>query len=302
LLLIGLALILMIAVGLLAQPVLLPWFNSLRVTAALPAATETAAPITTASQGTEPAASPTTLVADPAAAPVCLYDPRVADILNDLDPDTWASWIRLLSGEQPVELNGETYTIETRFTENLFNGDPDARAFEFVAGQLRQWGYEDGVTLFEEAYTPDLDDGTTPEWKNLVAVLPGTDPAWASQEVLLTAHLDSITGSDPTEIAPGADDNATGAATLLEAARVFKDRSFKRTIRIVFFTGEELGLHGSRAYVAQHADELGSILGVINLDMFGYDADDDRCFEIHAGQLKESNLVGGCRYCQDFPY
>lgn len=293
-LLISLALALVIAVGITAQPVLIPWFNSLRATAALPAATETATPIAIAPQVTDPADSPTTLAAAPTAAPICLYDPRVAAMLNDLDPDTWASWIRLLSGEQSVELNGETYTIETRFTENLFNGDPDARAFEFVADQLRLWDYEDGVTLFEETYTPDLDDGTTPEWKNLVAVLPGSDPAPAGQEVLLTAHLDSITGSDPTEIAPGADDNATGVATLLEAARVFKDRSFKHTIRIVFFTGEELGLHGSRAYVAQHTGELGSILGVINLDMFGYDADDDRCFEIHAGQLKESNLVGGC--------
>jgi leucyl aminopeptidase len=215
-------------------------------------------------------------------------------MLNDLDQDSWMNWIRLLSGEEPVEINGKTYTIKTRFTENLFNDDPDARAFEFLADQLRQWGYEDGVTLFEEAYAPDLDDGTTTEWKNLIAVIPGTDPVWRDQEILLTAHLDSITGDDPTELAPGADDNATGVATLLEAARVFKGHTFKRTIKIIFFTGEELGLHGSRAYVAQHADELSSIVGVINLDMFGYDADNDRCFEIHAGQLKESNLVGGC--------
>lgn len=293
LLLIGFALMLVIAVGLLAEPVLIPWFNTLRTPAARSAVTETAPAITAVPQKTEPTDSPTRTT-NPIAEPVCLYDPQVAALLEELDQDSWVNWIRLLSGAEPVEMNGETYTIQTRFTENLFNGDPDARAFEFVADQLRQWGYQDGVTLFEESYTPSLDNGTVTEWKNLVAVLPGTDPAWAGQEVLLTAHLDSITVSDPTEVAPGADDNATGVATLLEAARVFKDRSFSRTIKIIFFTGEELGLHGSRAYTAQHADELSAIVGVVNLDMFGYDGDNDRCFEIHAGRLKESNLIGGC--------
>jgi leucyl aminopeptidase len=291
LLLIGLALALVIALGLLAQPVLLPWITSLKASPVVPTATATASLDTAEPPPT--AASPE-LTTAPTAQPICFYDPQVAEMIDELDQASWLNWIRLLSGEEPVEMNGETYTIETRFVVNLFNGDPDARAFEFVADQLRAWGYEDDVTLFEEAYTPELDDGTETEWKNLVAVIPGTDPAWANQEILLTAHLDSITGEDPTEIAPGADDNATGVATLLEAARVFKDHDFKRTIKIVFFTGEELGLHGSRAYVAQHQSDLNQIAGVINLDMFGYDADNDRCFEIHAGLLNESNLVGGC--------
>ena len=63
---------------------------------------------------------------------------------------------------------------------------------------------------------------------------------------------------------------------------------------MVFFTGEERGLYGSRAFVSQHQSELENIVGVINLDMFGYDADNDHCFEMHVGEMPDSNLIGGC--------
>jgi leucyl aminopeptidase len=223
----------------------------------------------------------------------CAYDPRVEALQEDLTADQWLSWIELLSGQKPVEINGESYTITSRYTEILFNGDPDARAFDFVHDQLTLWGYEDNSTLLVEEYMPFDYDTETP-WKNLIAVIPGTDPELAKEEILLTAHLDSITADVPEGAAPGADDNATGVATLLEAARVLKGRSFKRTIKLVFFSGEERGLHGSRAYAAAHADELVDAVGVINLDMFGYDADNDRCFELHVGTLPASDQLGSC--------
>lgn len=223
----------------------------------------------------------------------CAFNPDVETLQAEFDSESWLNWIKLLSGAKPVEMNGETYTIKTRYTESLFNGDPDARAFEFVHDQLVLWGYEDQVTLFAETYMP-IDYETETPWQNLVAVIPGTDPDLAGQEILLTAHLDSINSVVPDGTAPGADDNATGIATLMEAARIFKDQPFKRTIKIIFFSGEERGLHGSLAYTAMHADEMADIVGVLNLDMFGYDADNDRCFELHVGGLKESKLLGTC--------
>ena len=223
----------------------------------------------------------------------CAFNPAVESLQTAFDSDSWVNWIELLSGAKPVEINGETYTIRTRYTESLFNGDPDARAFEFVHDQLALWGYEDQVTLFTEKYMP-VDFETPIPWQNLIAVIPGTDPELADQQILLTAHLDSITSTVPEGNAPGADDNATGVATLLEAARIFIDQPFKRTIKIIFFSGEERGLHGSQAYIATHADEMENVVGVLNLDMFGYDADNDRCFELHVGMLPESNQLGSC--------
>lgn len=224
---------------------------------------------------------------------VCGYDPLVESLMGDLEQDGWVHWIELLSGEKPVRMNGETYTILTRYSEAMFSGNPNARAYEFVLEQLRQWGYQDDLDLFEQAYQPFVPESKS-TWKNIVVLIPGKDPAVANEQILLTAHLDSISMGHPEERAPGADDNGSGVATLLEAARIFRGLEFKRTIKIVFFTGEELGLFGSKAYVSGYAHELDDILGVFNLDMFGYDADQDRCFEIHVGWMPESNQLGGC--------
>lgn len=233
------------------------------------------------------------LLTRPEEGSICGFNPLIESLINDLRYSDWVSWIEILSGEKPVTQNDETFTILTRFSESLFNGNPNARAYDFVLEQLRQWGYEDGIDLFEQEFTPSIENQTG-TWKNIIVEIPGSDPQLAQEQVLLTAHLDSTSQGNPEVRAPGADDNASGVATLLEAASVYKQYSFKRTIKIIFFTGEEQGLHGSRAYVNQYRNELKDIVGVFNLDMFGYDADNDRCFEMHVGEMKSSNIIGGC--------
>jgi len=87
-----------------------------------------------------------------------------------------------------------------------------------------------------------------PNSYNVVAELPGGDPQLRSQVVLIGAHLDSWhTGT-------GASDNADGAAVVMEAMRILKSLGTppKRTIRVAVWSGEEEGLLGSKAYVAQH--------------------------------------------------
>lgn len=86
--------------------------------------------------------------------------------------------------------------------------------------------------------------------------------------------------------APGANDNGTGVATLLEALRAFSSMKFGKTLKLVFFSGEENFQQGSQAYAEQHADD--PITAVINMDMYGTDKDGDRCFELYVGQLPGS--------------
>src|SRR5262245_27761489 len=83
---------------------------------------------------------------------------------------------------------------------------------------------------------------------NVIAEIPGSDPAIGSEVVLVGAHLDSW------HSAPGATDNADGAAIVVEAARILSAIGAKprRTIRFALWSGEEEGLLGSKAYVAQH--------------------------------------------------
>lgn len=83
---------------------------------------------------------------------------------------------------------------------------------------------------------------------NVIAELPGTDPALKDEVVLLGAHLDSWhTGT-------GATDNADGSAAVMEAMRILKTvkAPLKRTVRVALWGGEEQGLLGARAYVAAH--------------------------------------------------
>jgi carboxypeptidase Q len=83
---------------------------------------------------------------------------------------------------------------------------------------------------------------------NIIAEIPGTDPKLRDEVVMIGAHLDSW------HAATGAMDNADGAATVLEAMRILKAVGARprRTIRVALWGGEEEGLYGSRAWVAQH--------------------------------------------------
>lgn len=96
---------------------------------------------------------------------------------------------------------------------------------------------------------------------NVIADLRGSEHP--DEYVIVGGHLDSWDG------ATGANDNATGVATTMEAARllVAAGAKPKRTIRFVLWGGEEQGLHGSKGYVETHADELPRVSAVLIHDM-----------------------------------
>jgi len=104
---------------------------------------------------------------------------------------------------------------------------------------------------------------------NVVALLPGRGRKLDGDYIVVGAHLDHV-GSWPS-LFPGADDNASGSATLLEVARsmaAMKERP-RRTVVFVWFAGEEMGLLGARQF-AQHPPEgLKRCIAVFNLDMVG---------------------------------
>ena len=89
--------------------------------------------------------------------------------------------------------------------------------------------------------------------------------------VLVVAHLDSINNQGgPSADAPGADDNGSGSAGLLEIARVLKANQNKHDLRLILFGGEEQGLFGSKQYVdSLNTAERTRIKAVLNMDMIG---------------------------------
>ena len=113
--------------------------------------------------------------------------------------------------------------------------------------------------------------------QNVAAVVDGSDSLLRTQFVVLGAHYDHL-GRSPTfsldresgfVIRPGADDNASGTAGLLELARRFHDRPARRSILIVDFDAEELGLIGSRVFLSNAPVPQRSMTFMLNLDMIG---------------------------------
>lgn len=112
---------------------------------------------------------------------------------------------------------------------------------------------------------------------NIVFSLEGeVDP---ERTVVLCAHYDSRNSGDPGA-APGADDNASGTAAVIEAARALRGVSLERTVAFALFDGEEIGLLGSRRYVELLPAADPGIEGVINLDMIGRDYGGGRRLEL----------------------
>ncbi len=105
---------------------------------------------------------------------------------------------------------------------------------------------------------------------NVLALLPGRDPAKQRETVVLGAHRDHF-GRQAGLLFPGADDNASGTAVLLEVARALTEAGLKprRPILFISFSGEEQGLLGSRAYVRHPSRPLASTLGMVNVDHAG---------------------------------
>jgi hypothetical protein len=106
---------------------------------------------------------------------------------------------------------------------------------------------------------------------NLIGDRPGTgsDGQGARGLVIVTAHLDSVNlAGGPGASAPGADDNGSGAAGVLELGRLLTNRLWKNDVRLILFGGEEQGLFGSKQYVATLPPaERARVRAVLNMDM-----------------------------------
>lgn len=106
--------------------------------------------------------------------------------------------------------------------------------------------------------------------KNVVATLKGTDNN-DDRKILISAHLDSRVqrDSDSTSFAPGADDDGSGIAAILEMVRIMSSRKFPATIIFMVVTGEEHGLYGARHMAAKAKNENWNIVAMLNNDMIG---------------------------------
>jgi Zn-dependent M28 family amino/carboxypeptidase len=106
--------------------------------------------------------------------------------------------------------------------------------------------------------------------KNVIATLKGTDPS-DDRKILISAHLDSRAAldNDNTGFAPGANDDGSGIATILELVRIMSAQKFSATIVFMAVSGEEHGLYGSKFMSDKAKEEKWNIIAMLNNDMIG---------------------------------
>lgn len=139
--------------------------------------------------------------------------------------------------------------------------ESESNAAAFLRTQLEQYGYE----VDEKTFTLDGSTEAKNKSQNLIVTKkPTSDLPSTDDIIIIGAHYDSVVHS------PGASDNASGTAVLLEVARMLKDTITSKEIRIIFFGSEEAGLAGSENYVSEmSADDIERTIAMFNLDMVG---------------------------------
>lgn len=161
-------------------------------------------------------------------------------------------------------------TLGDKAAEALFAKAPKALK-DILAEADREKGRPKGFALKATAEIERTTTSTSTSSPNVLGVLPGSDPALAGEYVLLMAHLDH-NGIDPTKtgdkIFNGALDNASGTASLLEAARALASGPRpKRPVIFAAVTAEERGLLGSDYLARNPVVGSGKVVAVVNLDM-----------------------------------
>jgi hypothetical protein len=184
------------------------------------------------------------------------------------------------SGSRPLRPG---VTLRSRHIQHADNA-------QAVAGLVADLTALGGLTVRTHRFT---EAGLTLD--NVEGTLPGSGLPGV---VVVSAHLDSTAANDfgyqpATDPAPGADDDASGVASVLAAARAVLALAAahpvpRREFRFVLFNAEEQGFVGSRAYVRDQRALGVDIVAALQLDMIGYDVAPGRAFELHAGYSKSA--------------
>lgn len=161
-----------------------------------------------------------------------------------------------------------------QFAPRVTGSAADYASRDWVYDKFVEFGY-DSVVLDEFTYSGNA-------VQNIIAYKVGT--TYPDHHIVVGGHKDAVSGS------PGADDNGSGTAGVLEIARVLKDIPTEMTFIFICFTGEEQGLNGSWHYADEAAARGDSIVMMLNMDMIGYEGNTDNVKVYHGSDLTWPNL------------
>lgn len=181
---------------------------------------------------------------------------QVSDFINATNIDSLEKIVREFSGEQNCIVNGNSVQIINRQSNTAAGNNLSA---DYLLERLNSYGLSTEVHNYAS------------KGRNIYATKVGiTNP---DSLVIIGAHYDAVANYC-------ADDNGSGVAIALEAARILSQYNFANTIVFAFWDEEELGLLGSKMHAQLLSSEGAKIKAVLNIDMAGFDSNDDRVFDI----------------------
>lgn len=204
--------------------------------------------------------------------PLPTRDPEIDHIVADVSEERIAASIRTLVGFQT------RHTLSA--TDDPKTGIGAAR--NWIKSEFEHYSQESGGRLevqFDSFHQPASPPRIfrAADIVNVVATLPGRQPESKDRVYVVTGHYDSrTTGVNDTDtFAPGADDDASGTAAVLELARVLSKYEFDATLVFIAVAAEEQGLQGSRHWAESAKTQHRTIAGMITNDIIGSPVGDD---------------------------
>lgn len=196
----------------------------------------------------------------------------VTDPVSDIVPGVDTSIVDLINAVSQQQLVAYVQTVEGFHNRNSFSSQESetrgiGAARRWIAAELERVGNGRLEVTFDEFQLSHA--GFSAPQANIVATLPGADPN--AGVILVMAHYDnrSVEIADGASRAPGANDNASGIALLIESARVLSFRNWNHTLMFVAMAAEEQGTYGSRHFAQTAFLNSMNILAAINYDAVG---------------------------------
>ena len=177
-------------------------------------------------------------------------DPRIRAMMDQVNMDSLQATVQFLQD----------------FQNRLWKSDNAFAASDWIAGRMSALGLE----VEQQSFYANTWMGSGRAAPNVIGIQRGT--VYPDTYVVCGSHFDSFSyeayyGSGDC---PGADDNATGVASVLESARIMTQHEFEYSIIYCAYGCEEMGLYGSEAYASRCQQEGMDIIGYFNNDMNGY--------------------------------
>ena len=177
-------------------------------------------------------------------------DPRIREMLNQVNMDSLEATVQHLQD----------------YNSRIWNSENAFAASDWIAGRMEALGLE----VEQQPFNANTWMGSGQAAPNVIGIQRGT--LYPDTYVVCGSHFDSFSyeAMYGGGTAPGADDNATGVASVLESARIMTQYEFEYSIIYCAYGCEEMGLYGSEAYASRCQEQGMDIIGYFNNDMNGY--------------------------------